>query len=113
MPRRRRRFSWLGLFYLVVSAGALLAASVWLDSRGETARAVVRQKHEELTVHTVPLRGWDRWYRVGVEFPTSSGALGMATLTLPRDPEGVFATSGRSKCRPMRIEPRRDQKGVW
>jgi hypothetical protein len=58
---------------------------MWLDSRGETARAVVRQKHEEITVHNVPLGGWDRWYRVGVEFPTSSGALGMATLTLPRE----------------------------
>ena len=85
MPRRRRRFSWLSLFYLVLSAGALLAASLWLDRRGETARAVVKQKHEEITVHHVPLGGWDRWYRVGVEFPTSGGAPGMATLTLPRE----------------------------
>jgi hypothetical protein len=84
MPRRRRRFSWLGLFYFVVTLGLLLGGSVWLDRRGETARAVVTRKYEEISVHAVPLGGWDRWYRVGVQFPTQEGTLGMATLTLPR-----------------------------
>jgi hypothetical protein len=83
MPRRRRRFSRLGLFYFVVTVGVLLGGSVWLDRRGETARAVVTGKHEEITVHQVPQGGWDRWYRVGVQFATGDGTLGIATLTLP------------------------------
>jgi hypothetical protein len=84
MARRRRRFSWLSLFYIALCTGLLLGASVWLDSRGETARSVVKEKHEEVTVHHVPQGGWDRWYRVGVEFP-AGGGLGMATLSLPRE----------------------------
>src|SRR5919112_1032526 len=84
MPGRRRRFRWLGLFYFVVTLGLLLFRSVWLDRHGETARAVVTRKHEEIAVHAVPQGGWDRWYRVGVQFPTREGSLGVATLTLPR-----------------------------
>jgi hypothetical protein len=85
MSRRRRRFSPLGLLSFVAVLGLLLGGSIWLDRRGETARAVVTGKHEEVTVHHVPQGGWDRWYRVGVEFATRDGSHGMATLTLPRE----------------------------
>ena len=84
MPRRRRRFSWLSFTYFVVTAGVLIGGSVWLDRHGETAQAVVKEKHEEITVHHAPLAGWDRWYRVAVEFTTRDGGQSMATLNLPR-----------------------------
>jgi hypothetical protein len=83
MPRRRRRVSRLSLFYFVVLTGLLVGGSFWLDRRGETASAVVKSKHEEIIVHRVPRGGWDRYYRVGVEFNARDGQLGMATLTVP------------------------------
>jgi hypothetical protein len=70
--------------YFVVITGLLVGSSVWLDRRGETAVATVTSKHEEVTIQQEPRGGWDRWYRVGVEFPARDNNLGMATLTLPR-----------------------------
>ena len=84
MARRRRRTSPLSVVYFVVTLGLLVGSSVWLDQRGETAAATVRSKREEITIQQKPRGGWDRWYRVGVEFPTRDDNLGMATLTLPR-----------------------------
>jgi hypothetical protein len=84
MPRRPRRTSPLSVVYFVVVTGLLVGSSIWLDQRGETARATVASKHEEVTIQQEPRGGWDRWYRVGVEFPTRDDNLGMATLTLPR-----------------------------
>lgn len=84
MPRRRRRVSRLSLFYFVVTLCILVGGSLWLDRRGETATAVVKSKHEEIIVHRVPRGGWDRYYRVGVEFGARDGQLGMATVTVPR-----------------------------
>ncbi len=84
MARRRRRTSPLSVVYFVVTLGLLVGSSVWLDQRGETAAATVRSKREEITIQQEPRGGWDRWYRVGVEFPTRDHNLGMATLTLPR-----------------------------
>ncbi len=84
MPRRRRRTSPLSVVYFVVTLGLLVGSSVWLDQRGETAAATVTSKREEITIQQEPRGGWDRWYRVGVEFPTGDDNLGMATLTLPR-----------------------------
>lgn len=84
MPRRRRRVSRLSLFYFVVTLGILVGGSLWLDRRGETATAVVKSKHEEILVHRVPRGGWDRYYRVGVEFGARDGQLGMATVTVPQ-----------------------------
>ena len=83
MPRRRRRFSRLSLFYFVAVSALLVGASFWLDRRGDTAAAVVKSKHEEIIVHRVPRGGWDRYYRVGVEFDAGAAQLGMATLTVP------------------------------
>jgi len=85
MPRRPRRTSPLSVVYFGVLTGLLLGSSVWLDQRGDTAAATVRSKHEEVTIQQEPRGGWDRWYRVGVEFPTRNANLGMATLTLPRE----------------------------
>ena len=84
MPRRPRRTNPLSVVYFVVITGLLVGSSVWLDQRGETAAATVKSKHEEITIQQEPRGGWDRWYRVGVEFPTRDDNLGMATLTLPR-----------------------------
>ena len=84
MPRRPRRTNPLSVMYFVVVLGLLVGSSVWLDQRGETAVATVKSKHEEVTIQQEPRGGWDRWYRVGVEFPTRDDNLGMATLTLPR-----------------------------
>jgi hypothetical protein len=83
MARRRRRFSRLSLFYLMVLMSILIGSSVWLDRRGEVVDAVVKSKQEDVTVEQVPEGGWDRWYRVGVEFSTSASGLGMATVNLP------------------------------
>ncbi|HEY9505667.1 MAG TPA: DUF3592 domain-containing protein [Gemmatimonadales bacterium] len=83
MPRRRRRVSGLSLLYFAVVSGLLLGGSLWLDRRGETASAVVRSKHEEIIVHRVPRGGWDRYYRLGVEFSAGDGQLGTATVTVP------------------------------
>jgi hypothetical protein len=85
MPRRPRRTNPLSMVYFVVITGLLVGSSVWLDQRGETAAATVKSKHEEITIQQEPRGGWDRWYRVSVEFPTRDDNLGMATLTLPRD----------------------------
>ena len=84
MPRRRHPTSPLSVVYFVVITGLLVGSSVWLDRRGETAVATVTSKHEEITIQQEPRGGWDRWYRVGVEFPARDNNLGMATLTLPR-----------------------------
>jgi len=84
MPRRRRT-SPLTVVYFVVITGLLVGSSLWLDQRGETALATVKSKHEEVTIQQEPRGGWDRWYRVGVEFPTRDENLGMATLNLPRE----------------------------
>jgi hypothetical protein len=85
MPRRRRPTSPLSVVYFVVITGLLVGSSVWLDQRGETAVATVKSKHEEITIQQEPRGGWDRWYRVGVEFPARDDNLGMATLDLPRE----------------------------
>ena len=84
MPRRRRRASRLSLFYFTVTLGLLVGGSLWLDHRGETATGVVTSKHEEIIVRRVPRGGWDRYYRVGVEFGVQGGQLGMATVTVPQ-----------------------------
>jgi len=85
MPRRARGTHPLGVLYFVVTAGLLAGSSVWLDRRGETAVATVKQKREEITIQQEPRGGWERFYRVGVEFPTRDHNLGMATLDLPRE----------------------------
>jgi hypothetical protein len=85
MPRRSRRAHPLGVLYFLVTAGLLVGSSVWLDRRGETAAAIVKQKREEITIQQEPRGGWERFYRVGVEFPTRDHNLGMATLDLPRE----------------------------
>jgi hypothetical protein len=84
MPRRRRRVSKLSLFYFVATLGIMVGGSLWLDRRGETVTAVVKSKHEEIMVHRVPQGGWDRYYRVGLEFGARDGQLGMATVTVPQ-----------------------------
>ena len=85
MRRRARKMSRLGCIYFVVLLGALIGGSLWLDRRGDTARAVVTGKHEEIRVQQTPRDEWARWYRIGVEFPTPDGGLGMATVTVPQE----------------------------
>jgi len=80
---RRRRYSRLSLFYIVVLTSMLIGDSFWLDQRGQVVDAVVKSKEEEITVEQVREGGWYRWYRVGVEFSTSEVGLGMATVNLP------------------------------
>jgi hypothetical protein len=84
MPRRAHRTHPLGVLYFVGTAGLLVGSSVRLDRRGEIATATVKQKREEITIQQEPRAGWERFYRVGVEFPTGT-TLGMATLDLPRE----------------------------
>lgn len=85
MPRRPRRTSPLSTVYFVVLTGLLVGSSIWLDRRGETAAATIESKREEITIQQEPRGGWDRWYRVGVEFSAGDNNLGMATLTLPQE----------------------------
>lgn len=83
MPPRRSRVSRLGLAYFILLSGLLFGGSLWLDRRGDTVTATVTDKQEEITVQQVPEGGWYRWYRVGVEFGTRDGGLGMATVDVP------------------------------
>lgn len=46
---------------------------------------VTPQQRLEVGLRLEPRAGWDRWYRMGVEFPTRDNNLGMATLNLPRE----------------------------
>lgn len=81
---RRRRYSRLTLFYALVTFGALVGTSVWLDRRGEPVTAVVSGKSEEITVTHAPQGEWDRHYRVAAEFD-ADGAPGLATVTVDRE----------------------------
>ena len=71
---RKRRVSWLSVFYFVVTLGALVGSSVWLDRRGEPVVATVTGKTEEITVTHDPQGGWFRHYRVGADFDAAGGA---------------------------------------
>jgi hypothetical protein len=46
---RRRRYSRLSLFYIVVLTSMLIGGSLWLDQRGQVVDAVVKSKQEEIT----------------------------------------------------------------
>ena len=83
MRRGRRKVSLLSTFYFVVTLGVLVGGSVWLDDKGETVAARVTGKVEEVHVGEAPQGHWDRFYRVGVEFPTANDGLGQATVTVP------------------------------
>jgi len=80
---RKRRVSWLSVFYFVVILGALVGGSVWLDRNGEPVVAKVTSKTEEISVTHDPQGGWYRYYRVGAEFD-AAGALMSATVTVDR-----------------------------
>jgi hypothetical protein len=80
---RKRRLSWLSVFYFVVTLGALVGGSVWLDRNGEPVVAKVTSKTEEITVTHDPQGGWYRYYRVGAEFD-AAGTLMSATVTVDR-----------------------------
>jgi hypothetical protein len=77
---RKRRVSWLSVFYFLVILGALVGGSVWLDRKGEQVVAKVTSKTEEITVTHDPQGGWYRYFRVGAEFD-AAGALMSATVT--------------------------------
>ena len=77
---RKRRVSWLSVFYFVVTLGALVGGSVWLDRNGEPVVAKITSKTEEITVTHDPQGGWYRYYRVGAEFD-AAGTLMSATVT--------------------------------
>ena len=81
---RKRRVSWLSVFYFVVTLGALVGGSVWLDRRGAPVVAKVNSKTEEITVTHDPQGGWYRYYRVGAEFD-AAGTLMSATVTVNRE----------------------------
>ena len=80
---RKRRVSWLSVFYFLVILGALVGGSVWLDRKGEPVVAKVTSKTEEITVTHDPQGGWYRYFRVGAEFD-AAGALMSATVTVDR-----------------------------
>jgi hypothetical protein len=80
---RKRRVSWLSVFYFLVTLGALVGGSVWLDRNGEPVVAKVTSKNEEITVTHDPQGGWYRYYRVGAEFE-AAGTLMSATVTVDR-----------------------------
>lgn len=85
MPSRRpRRFSFLSLFYIVVTLGVLVGTSLWMD-HGEPVRAVVNGKHEEMQLSFTPQASWYRWYRLGVAFVTADGISSSATITVPQE----------------------------
>jgi hypothetical protein len=79
----RRRVGWLSVFYFVVTLGALVGGSIWLDRRGEAVVAKVSSKNEEIIVTHDPQGGWHRYYRVGAEFD-AAGAPMSATVTVDR-----------------------------
>ena len=81
---RKRRVSWLSVFYFVVTLGALVGGSVWLDRNGEPVVAKITSKTEEITVTHDPQGGWYRYYRVGAEFD-AAGTLMSATVTVDRE----------------------------
>ena len=81
---RKRRYSRLSLFYVLVISTLLVGSSVWLDSRGEPAVARVTGKTEEVTVTHEPQGGWFRYYRVGADFD-AAGAPMSATVTVDRE----------------------------
>ena len=60
MRRRSRRTHPLSVVYAVIVTGLLVGGSVWLDRRGEIARATVKSKHEEVTIQQEPRGGWAR-----------------------------------------------------
>ena len=66
---RKRRYSRLSLFYVIVISTLLVGSSVWLDSRGKHAVARVTGKTEEVTVTHDPQGGW---YATTVWAPTST-----------------------------------------
>lgn len=105
MPRRRRRVSWLGLVYFVVVSGLLIGGSVWLDRHGEAVTATVKVKEERVTVQQVPAGAWFRVYRVGVEFDTRDGNLGMASVDLPRDRYDALHASDTIRVRYLPLFP--------
>jgi hypothetical protein len=78
---RKRRVSWLSVFYFVVTLGAFVGGSVWLDRKGEPVVAKVTSKAEEITVTHDPQGGWYRYHRVGAEFD-AAGTLMSATVTV-------------------------------
>ena len=80
---RKRRVSWLSVFYFLVIFGALVGGSVWLDRKGEQVVAKVTSKTEEITVTHDPQGGWYHYFRVGAEFD-AAGALMSATVTVDR-----------------------------
>ena len=82
MPRKRR-VSWLSVFYFVVTLGTLVGGSLWLDRKGEPVVARVASKTEEINVAHDPQGGWYRYYRVGAEFD-AAGTLMSATVTVDR-----------------------------
>ena len=81
---RKRRYSRLSLFYVLVISTLLVGSSVWLDSRGEPVVARVSGKTEEVTVTHDPQGGWYRYYRVGADFD-AAGAPMSATVTVDRE----------------------------
>lgn len=83
MRARRRKFSRSGAVYFLVLSGLVYGGSAWLDDRGEMVAATVTGKLEEVQVSDAPQGGWERWYRLGVEFPTPDKGLGQATVTVP------------------------------
>ena len=83
MSRRRGKFSLLSAFYFVATLGLLVGGSVWLDDKGETVAATVTGKLEEVHVGDTPQGRWQRFYRVGVEFPMADDGLGQATVSVP------------------------------
>jgi hypothetical protein len=80
---RKRRVSWLSVFYFLVILGALVGGSVWLDRKGEPVVAKVTSKTEEITVAHDPQGGWYRYYRLGAEFEAAGGLMS-ATVTVDR-----------------------------
>src|SRR5262245_6896944 len=80
---RKRRVSWLSVFYFVVTLGALVGGSIRLDQRGAPVVAKVSSKNEEIILTHDPQGGWHRYFRVGAEFD-AAGAPMTATVTVDR-----------------------------
>ena len=85
MPRRRRRFSRLSLFYVVVTLGLMIGGSLWIDHGRDPVVATVTGKTEEIQLNFAPQGAWNRSYAVGVEFMTADNRPGSATIRVPQE----------------------------
>ena len=67
---------------VVLLAGPVIGASLWLDARGRIATATVTGRHEQITFRRDPAGSWTRQMQVDVEFTPPGSHLTGALVTV-------------------------------